>query len=106
MALKADLADRKILVTGASSGIGAATCRAVAACGGSVAMLARRKDRLDQLADELGPRARPFAADVTDLESLRIAVVQAAEALGGLDGVVAVAGQNITGTITTGTPEV
>lgn len=106
MPLKVDLSSRRILVTGASSGIGAATCRVIVDCGGSVAMLARRKDRLDQLAEELGELARPFAADVTDLDSLRTAVQQAADALGGLDGVVAAAGRNITGTITSGTPEV
>ena len=106
MTLNPGLSGRKILVTGASSGIGAATCRAVAACGGSVAMLARRKDRLDRLAAELGPRADPIAADVTDLDALKAAVDQAAADLGGLDGVVAVAGRNITGSIATGTPEV
>jgi NADP-dependent 3-hydroxy acid dehydrogenase YdfG len=106
MSLTVGLSGRKILVTGASSGIGAATCRAVAGCGASVAMLARRKDRLDRLAGELGPGACPIQADVTDLQNLKAAVVQAAEALGGLDGVVTVAGRNITGTITTGTPKV
>jgi len=41
----ADLTGRRVLITGASSGIGAATARALVACGASVAMLARRKDR-------------------------------------------------------------
>ena len=98
------LTGRRILVTGASSGIGAATCRTVAECGGSVVMLARRKARLEQLAGELGDRAVPVEADVTDIDSLRTAIATGADALGGLDGVVAVAGQNITGTILTGTP--
>jgi NADP-dependent 3-hydroxy acid dehydrogenase YdfG len=104
--LRVDLHDRRILVTGASSGIGAAACRVIVDCGGSVAMLARRTDRLEKLAAELGDRARPFHADVTDLESLKAAVRHGSDALGGLDGVVAVAGRNITGMITSGTPEV
>ena len=43
------LGGRRVLVTGASSGIGAATCRSVVARGGSVAMLARRKERLEDI---------------------------------------------------------
>ena len=106
MSVTADLSGRRILVTGASSGVGAATCRAIVGCGGSVAMLARRQDRLDQLARELGDQALPVPADVTDLEALAAAVEASAVYFGGLDGVVAVAGRNITGTIATGTPEV
>jgi NADP-dependent 3-hydroxy acid dehydrogenase YdfG len=104
--MTADLSGRRIVVTGASSGVGAATCRAIVHGGGSVAMLARRRDRLDRLAEELGVRAQPVRADVTDLVLLESAVRESAVALGGLDGVVAVAGRNITGTITSGTPEV
>ena len=54
-----DLSGRRVLVTGASSGIGAATCRAVVDRGGTVAMLARRKERLENLAEELGPTRDP-----------------------------------------------
>lgn len=95
---------RRVLVTGASSGIGEATCRAVVALGGTVAMLARRRDRLDALADELGDRAVAFPTDVTDLAALEANVAAAGRALGGLDAVVAVAGQNLQGTIHTGSP--
>ena len=56
MGVTVDLKGRRVLLTGASSGIGAATCRAIVGCGGSVAMLARRKDRLDELEHELGRR--------------------------------------------------
>jgi 3-oxoacyl-[acyl-carrier protein] reductase len=91
-------------VTGASSGIGAATCRSIVACGGSVAMLARRKERLDELGEELGDRAVSVPADVTDLDTLEAAIADAALALGGLDAVVAVAGKSMAGSIATGSP--
>lgn len=101
-----DLTGRRVLVTGASSGIGEATCRTIVAGGGSVAMLARRKDRLDALAADLGDRAVPIPTDVTDLEQLETNVAVGAEALDGLDAVIAVAGQNLQGSIHTGTPQV
>ena len=104
MGLNADLGGRRVLVTGASSGIGAATCRSIVASGGSVAMLARRKDRLDELCAELGERAVAVQCDVTDLEALSAAVDEAALSLTGLDGVVTVAGKSMVGTIATGTP--
>jgi NADP-dependent 3-hydroxy acid dehydrogenase YdfG len=100
-----DLTGRRILVTGASSGIGAATARSIVACGGSVGLLARRKERLDELCAELGARAVGVRADVTDLDGLEAAIDEAAARLEGVDGVVAVAGKSMTGTITTGTPQ-
>ena len=105
MSLTVDLAGRRVLVTGASSGIGAATCRSVVECGGSVAMMARRKERLDELRGELGDRAVAVPCDVTDLDALETAIGEAARSLGGLDGVIAVAGKSMVGTIMTGTPE-
>lgn len=105
MSLTVDLTGRRLLVTGASSGIGALTCRALVECGAQVAMLARRKDRLDELAEELGDRAVGVRCDVTDLDMLAAAVDEAARALGGLDGVVAVAGVGMVGGMTSGTPE-
>src|SRR5271165_2779259 len=99
--VSADLTGRRVLVTGASSGIGAATCRSVVSCGGSVAMLARRKERLDDLATELGKRAVAVVGDVTDLEHLETTIAEAAQRLGGLDGVVTVAGKLMSGSIAT-----
>jgi len=100
-----DLSGRRVLVTGASSGIGAATCRAVVDRGGTVAMLARRKQRLEDLAEELGDRATAVCCDVTDLNSLQKSVNEVADLLGGLDGIVAVAGRMMAGGITSGSPE-
>ena len=59
---------RTAVVTGASSGIGAATARALAADGFHVVCAARRRDRIEALAEEIGGRA--VACDVTDRESV------------------------------------
>jgi NADP-dependent 3-hydroxy acid dehydrogenase YdfG len=58
------------VVTGASSGIGAATARQLAAAGFSVLLGARRKDRLDEVVAGIGPAARAHPLDVTDPESV------------------------------------
>jgi len=105
MSVTVDLTGRRVLVTGASSGIGAATCRSIVSCGGSVAMLARRKERLDDLHQELGAQAVGVPADVTDLGALEAAIGEAARALGGLDGAVAVAGRTFAGGMVTGSPQ-
>jgi len=57
---------RVAVVTGASSGIGEATARTLAAGGYRVALLARRVDRITALADELGNGSIAVQADVTD----------------------------------------
>ena len=104
-AIGAGITGRRIVVTGASSGIGAAVCRSIIECGGSVAMVARRKELLDQLSEELGERAVAVPGDVTDLDGLEGVVAEAAGAFGGLDGLVAVAGRAMAGGILTGTPQ-
>jgi NADP-dependent 3-hydroxy acid dehydrogenase YdfG len=105
MGLNVNLDGRRVLVTGASSGIGAAICRAVVSCGGSVAMVARRKERLDELRESLGARAHPIPGDVTETAALEETVSSASSALDGLDAIVAVAGRTMVGTIATGSPE-
>src|SRR5918997_2290367 len=90
------------LVTGASSGIGEATARALAAQGAAVAVAARRKDRLDALAkeiDEAGGRALAIEVDVTDREQAIAAVERTVEELGRLDTVVNNAGVMLLGPI-------
>jgi NADP-dependent 3-hydroxy acid dehydrogenase YdfG len=88
------LAGRAVLVVGASSGIGAATAQAVAGAGARVGVLARRRDRLDELVGTLGAGGHVAApADVTDPDALTAAVEDVVGRLGvPLAGVVAAAG--------------
>jgi NADP-dependent 3-hydroxy acid dehydrogenase YdfG len=85
-----DFTGRIAVVTGASSGIGAAAARALAAGGARVAVLARRTDRIEALAKEIDGVAVP--ADVTDPESLARAAATIRAELGRPDLVVANAG--------------
>jgi len=85
------------LITGASSGIGEATARALAAEGAKVALAARRKDRLDALAGELDGLA--IEADITSREQAINAVETAAGELGRLDIVINNAGVMLLGPI-------
>jgi NADP-dependent 3-hydroxy acid dehydrogenase YdfG len=91
------LQDTVALVTGASSGIGEATARALAAEGATVAVVARRKARLDALAEQVGGLA--IEADVTDREQAAGAVERTAQELGRLDVVVNNAGVMLLGPI-------
>lgn len=87
---------RVAVITGASSGIGAATARALAADGYRVVLLARRADRIDALAAEIGGGAVAIAADVTDRDSV-VAAAQRVHELGGADVLVNNAGTMLLG---------
>jgi clavulanate-9-aldehyde reductase len=90
------------LVTGASSGIGAAVARTLAAHGAAVAVAARRTERLDQLVDQItaaGGTAIAIELDVTDEALCRAAVAQCVERLGSLDILVNNAGVMLLGPI-------
>ena len=88
---------RVAVITGASSGIGDATARALAADGHRVALLARRVDRIEALADELGDGAIAIEADVTDRDSLVAAAERVQHELGGADVLVNNAGVMLLG---------
>jgi hypothetical protein len=91
-----DLTGRVALVTGASSGIGEATARALAREGCAVALAARRAGRLEALADELNGagdgRALAVPTDVTDGDDVSATVERTLEAFGGIDVLVNNAG--------------
>src|SRR5450432_4501064 len=83
------------LVTGASSGIGEATARALAAEGAAVALAARRRDRLEVLADKIrgeGGTVLVLEADITEEDQARGVVAQTVAELGRLDTLVNNAG--------------
>ena len=90
------------LVTGASSGIGEATARALAAQGAKVAVAARRLERLERLAEEIGRgghTALAIEADITEQADAIAAVDRTVDELGRLDVVVNNAGQMLLGPI-------
>jgi short-subunit dehydrogenase len=97
-------AGNAVFITGASSGIGAALAREFAGEGADVVLAARRVDRLEALASEIGKtgrRAIVIACDVTRDGDLERAAGQARAALGKLDVVVANAGFGVTGKLET-----
>ncbi len=96
------------LVTGTSSGIGHATARALAARGASVALVARRQDRLDALAaqiHEAGGTAFAVPADITERTQAEAAVQATVERFGRLDILVNNAGLMLLGPIVGGDPD-
>ncbi len=82
------------LVTGASTGIGAATARALAARGVAVVCASRNKARLDELVAELGAGAQAIELDVTDPASSESLIVRLPEALRAIDILIANAGHD------------
>jgi len=88
------------LITGASSGIGEATARALAAHGAAVALAARRTERLAQVAQDItrdGGRALVLVTDVTDTIQVQAAVARTVAELGRLDTLVNNAGVALLG---------
>ena len=80
--------DKKVAITGASSGIGRATALMMAREGADVALIARNRKLLDEVAEEirsLGRKAVVLEADVTDEEAIKKAAQSAVSELGGLD---------------------
>jgi NADP-dependent 3-hydroxy acid dehydrogenase YdfG len=100
--MTARLAGTVALVTGASSGIGEATARALAAEGAAVALVARRRERLDSLTADIaagGGRALAVGADITDKAAAEEAVRLAVAEFGRLDTLVNNAGLMLVGPV-------
>jgi NADP-dependent 3-hydroxy acid dehydrogenase YdfG len=100
--MTAKLAGTAALVTGASSGIGAATARRLTADGASVALVARRRDRLEALATEIaqvGGTALVVEADITDRAQAEAAVQRTVERFRRLDILVNNAGLMLLGPV-------
>ncbi|MFC0336879.1 Short-chain dehydrogenase [Kushneria avicenniae] len=88
-----DIENATILVTGASSGIGRATAAAAIEQGARVALIARRADRLHEIADQLGPNALAVPCDVTDPAEVERCVQTILDAFGRIDVLVNNAGR-------------
>jgi NADP-dependent 3-hydroxy acid dehydrogenase YdfG len=90
-----NLTRANVLLTGASSGIGRATAVALGKASARVALLARRRDRLQEVAEEIrvaGGEALPVPTDVTNANQMHSAVTAARSRLGELDAAVLAAG--------------
>jgi 3-oxoacyl-[acyl-carrier protein] reductase len=103
-----DLSGKRVIVTGASRGIGLAIARAFAAEGARVAICARGGDALQAAARELAGGAQAVIArevDVTDSAGVQAFVAEVADSWGGVDVLVNNAGQGRGGNLDTLTPE-
>jgi len=80
-----DLTGKVAVVTGASSGIGEAAARLLVAEGVHVFLSARRRERIEALAEELGHKATAIIADVADVDQVRVLFDEVRARSGGLD---------------------
>ncbi|MEL7189861.1 MAG: SDR family NAD(P)-dependent oxidoreductase [Pseudomonadota bacterium] len=101
MTLSVDLSGRTALITGASSGLGSRFGRILAANGARVALGARRKDRLEALASEIGDAAAAVSMDVAREADVIAGFDDAESALGPINTVIANAGVDGNGMATT-----
>lgn len=89
------MSTKALFITGASSGIGAATARLAVSNGWHVGLFARSRDKLDALAGELGEKAVALPGDVTDLDAQKAAMATFVGKTGGLDAAFANAGMGL-----------
>ncbi|MDT5173524.1 MAG: hypothetical protein QOG37_775, partial [Mycobacterium sp.] len=93
-----DLTGKRILLTGASSGIGAAAAERFAGLGATVVVVARREDLLDEVADRItasGGVASAIACDISDMDAVDALVAEVEKRLGGVDILINNAGRSI-----------
>jgi ribitol 2-dehydrogenase len=98
------LSGKSILITGASSGIGKATAKLLAAHGAKLALVARSADRLQAIVKEVGGDALALTCDVTSVDQLQESVKTAIDRFGRLDVLFANAGIYLSGDIADGNP--
>lgn len=97
-----DLRGKVAVITGASSGLGADAARAFAENGANIAILARRKEKLESLKDSLkdtGVNILPVACDVTDEENVKSAIGEVIKEFGKIDILINNAGIAVRGTV-------
>ncbi len=99
------LQGKVVIITGASSGIGAATARLLSRLGCRVALASRSEGRLQELAEELGTEAIAIETDVTNASDVRRMVQQTIDRFGLIDALLANAGIYIPGKISDGDPD-
>lgn len=86
---------KTVFITGASSGIGAATARQAVSAGWNVGIMARSTEKLEALRAELGDAVLPLPGDATDLAQQEQAVASLVDKFGGLDAAFANAGMGL-----------
>ena len=96
-----DVAGKTVFITGAARGIGAASARRLHAAGASVALVGLEPEKLAALAEQLGPRAAWFEADVADYDALAAAADGTIARFGSIDVAIANAGLQFMGRMAT-----
>lgn len=94
-----NLKNKRVLITGASQGLGAEVARQLHAQGARLSLVGLDKDKLRQLSEELGPDHHWQLCDVRDEQSVLAALESAIESLGGIDALVLNAGISSIGTV-------
>jgi NADP-dependent 3-hydroxy acid dehydrogenase YdfG len=100
-----DLTGKVAVVTGASSGIGEAAARLLVSEGVNVVLAARRQDRIDALAQELGDKATAIAADVSNVDQVWTLFEEVGRRFGGLDLLLNNAGLGVFGAFLGSSPK-
>ncbi|WP_073664210.1 SDR family oxidoreductase [Pseudomonas aeruginosa] len=100
-----DLVGKVAVITGASSGIGEATARLLVSEGAHVVLVARRRERIEAFAKELGGQASAVVADVSDASQVGELFALVRKTFGGLDLLLNNAGLGFSGAFVDSTPE-